>query len=184
MVENSSIELEPTGSNVEDFIGNTDVAPLVSTQASAPKPFIINKVILTPEMMNTARELFPREKQSAIERGEMNFPRTAGGFLANDLVDTMRVDFADRIEADPNYLTYEGLRNGTAGILEDIPAYAGKRPKERLLTDDDIAKIFSNAEDAPIARAFFGELAKTLPALQAGMSATAYTGQDFFQSLP
>ena len=180
MVENSSIELEPTGSNVEDFIGNTDVAPLVSTQASAPKPFIINKVILTPEMMNTARELFPREKQSAIERGDMDFPRTAGGFLANDLVDTMRVDFADRIEADPNYLTYEGLRNGTAGILEDIPAYAGKRPKERLLTDDDIAKIFGNAEDAPIARAFFGELAKTLPALQAGMSATAYTGSRLF----
>ena len=180
MVENSSIELEPTGSNVEDFIGNTDVAPLEPTQASAPKPFSINKVILTPEMINTARELFPREKQSAIERGEMNFPRTAGGFLANDLVDTMRVDFADRIEADPNYLTYEGLRNGTAGILEDIATYAGKRPKERLLTDDDIAKIFSNAEDAPIARAFFGELAKTLPALQAGMSATAYTGSRLF----
>ena len=49
-----------------------------------------------------------------------------------------------------------------------------------MLSDDDIAKIFSNAEDAPFAQAFFGELAKTIPALQAGISATAYTGSKLF----
>ena len=184
MVENSSVELEPTGSNVEDFIGTTDVAPLVSTQTAVSKPFSINKVILTPEMMATARELFPEKKQEALDKGEMDFPRTPGGFLANDLVDTFRVDFADRIAEDPNYLTYEGLRNGTATILDDIKTYAGKKPKQRVLTDDDIAKIFSNAEDAPLARAFFGELAKTLPALQAGMSTTALTAGALFSQMP
>jgi hypothetical protein len=183
MAEENTVELNPTGSNVEAFLGDTDVPPLVaeSTETAAPKPFVtINKVILSPEMLNTARELFPKEKKKKIDAGDMSFPKTAAGFLANDLVDTMRVDFADRIEQDPNYLTYEGLRNGTAGILDEIETYAGKPSKSRMLSDDDIAKIFSNAEDAPFARAFFGELAKTVPALKAGMAATAYTGSKLF----
>ena len=183
MAEENAVELNPTGSNVEEFIGATDVPPLVEedSEPSAPRPFVsINKVILTPEMLNTSRELFPKQKKRKIDAGDMTFPKTAGGFLANDLVDTMRVDFSDRLEKNPNYLTYEGLRNGTAGILDEIEIYAGKPSKSRMLSDDDIAKIFSNAEDAPFARAFFGELAKTVPALQAGMSATAYTGSKLF----
>ena len=183
MAEETAIELDPTGSNVEAFIGNTDVPPLVEEdpEPSAQRPFVsINKVILTPEMLNTSRELFPKQKKKKIDAGDMTFPKTAGGFLANDLVDTMRVDFADRLDEDPNYLTYEGLRNGTAGILDEIEIYAGKPSKSRMLSDDDIAKIFSNAEDAPFARAFFGELAKTIPALQAGISATAYAGSKLY----
>lgn len=178
--ENTNVELNPTGSNVEEFLGEGDGSPVVE-ESSSPKPFVtINKVILTPEILNTARELFPKEKKRKIDAGDMTFPKTAGGFLANDLVDTMRVDFADRLEEDPNYLTYEGLRNGTAGILDEIEIYSGLPSKSRMLSDDDIAKIFSNAEDAPLARGFFGELAKTLPALKAGMAATAYTGSKLF----
>jgi len=180
MAEETAVELNPTGSNVEEFIGTTDVPPIVE-EVSSPKPFVsINKVILTPEMLNTSRDLFPKEKKRKIDAGDMTFPKTAGGFLANDLVDTMRVDFSDRIEQDPNYLTYEGLRNGTAGILDEIEIYSGKPSKSRMLSDDDIAKIFSNAEDAPFARAFFGELAKTVPALQAGISATAKVGSKLY----
>jgi len=178
--ENTNVELNPTGSNVEEFLGEGDGSPVVK-ESSSSKPFVtINKVILTPEILNTARELFPKEKKKKIDAGDMTFPKTAGGFLANDLVDTMRVDFADRLEEDPNYLTYEGLRNGTAGILDEIEIYAGLPSKSRMLSDDDIAKIFSNAEDAPFARGFFGELFKTLPALKAGMATTAYTGSKLF----
>ena len=183
MVIEAKVELDSTGSNVEEFLGDTEVPELVPVQeeiVEAPEPFSIRKVILTPEMLNTARELFPSAKTKAIDEGDVNFPKDAGGFLAQDLVDTMRVDFADRVEADPNFLTYEALRNGTAGILDLIPAYANLPAKSRMLSDDDIAKIFSNAEDAPIARAFFGEFAKTLPALQAGMTATAVTGSKLF----
>ena len=159
--ENTNVELNPTGSNVEEFLGEGD-GSLVVEESSSPKPFVtINKVILTPEILNTARELFPKEKKRKIDAGDMTFPKTAGGFLANDLVDTMRVDFADRLEEDPNYITYEGLRNGTAGILDEIEIYAGLPSKSRMLSDDDIAKIFSNAEAAPFARGFFGELFKT-----------------------
>ena len=178
--ENTNVELNPSGSNVEEFLGEENVPPVVE-ESSSQRPFVtINKVILTPEILNTARELFPKEKKKKIDAGDMTFPKTAGGFLANDLVDTMRVDFADRLEEDPNYITYEGLRNGTAGILDEIEIYAGLPSKSRMLSDDDIAKIFSNSEDAPFARGFFGELFKTLPALKAGMAATAYTGSKLF----
>ena len=162
-----------------------DGGPLgLPEETEATEPFSINKVILTPEMMNTARELFPTAKAEAIDAGDSNFPKDAGGYLANDLVDTMRVDFADRIKENPNFLTYESLRNGTAEILDLIPAYANLPAKSRMLSDDDIAKIFSNAEDAPFARAFFGEFAKTVPALLAGMETTAITAKSLFSVPP
>lgn len=66
MTEETAVELNPTGSNVEEFIGATDVPPLVE-EVSSPSPFVsIDKVILTPEMLNTARELFPKEKRKGL----------------------------------------------------------------------------------------------------------------------
>ena len=179
-----------------DTLINTDVDPQNTTtkssissdiftgEGSDVAPFSINKVILTPEIMNTARELFPAAKAKAMDEGNSDFPKDAAGFLAEDLVDTMRVDFADRLKEDPNFITIKGLRDGTAGILDLISIYAGKSPKERMLTNDDIAKIFSNAEDAPFARGFFGEFAKTVPALLAGAETTAITAKSLFSIPP
>tara|TARA_R100001369_G_scaffold92114_1_gene135538 strand:- start:626 stop:4456 length:3831 start_codon:yes stop_codon:yes gene_type:complete len=147
-------------------------------------PLTFKKVILTNEMMNDARALFPDERRKKLAAGDMSFPKTAGGFLANDLVDTFRFEFKDRIVEDPDYLTYEGLKNGTATILNEIPIYRNKPAKSRALTDDDIAKIFSNAEDANLAGAFFSELAKTAPALLAGMEAASVTGSALFSIPP
>jgi len=179
-----------------DTLIDTDVDPQNTTtkssissdiftgEGSDVAPFSINKVILTPEIMNTARELFPAAKAKAMDEGNSDFPKDAAGFLAEDLVDTMRVDFADRLKEDPNFITIKGLRDGTAGILDLISIYAGKSPKERMLTNDDIAKIFSNAEDAPFARGFFGEFAKTVPALLAGTEAAAITAERLFSIPP
>ena len=160
---------------VASVTGETPNAPVLDEGAEVPAfvPLQLNKVILTPEMMNDARKLYPEVKQKIMDEGGTNFPRNAGEFLARDLVDTFRYDFRDRVAKNPNYLTYEGLKNGTALILDEIPAYRGKSPKERTLTDDDIAKIFSNAEDAPLTRAFFGEFFKTLPAIAGGMEAAS-----------
>ena len=160
---------------VASVTGETPNAPVLDESAEVPAfvPLQLNKVILTPEMMNDARKLYPEVKQKIMDEGGTNFPRNAGEFLARDLVDTFRYDFRDRVAKNPNYLTYEGLKNGTALILDEIPAYRGKSPKERTLTDDDIAKIFSNAEDAPLTRAFFGEFFKTLPAIAGGMEAAS-----------
>jgi len=181
---------------VADTLIDTDVDPQNTTtkssissdiftgEGSDVAPFSINKVILTPEIMNTARELFPAAKAKAMDEGNSDFPKDAAGFLAEDLVDTMRVDFADRLKEDPNFITIKGLRDGTSTILDLIPIYAEKSPKERMLTNDDIAKIFSNAEDAPFARGFFGEFAKTVPALLAGTEAAAITAKSLFSIPP
>ena len=169
---------------VASVTGETPTKPVLDESAEVPVldgsaevpafvPLQFKKVILTPEMMNDARNLYPEAKQRVMDAGGTNFPRNAGEFLARDLVDTFRYDFKDRVAEDPNYLTYEGLRNGTASILDEMPVYRGKSPKERTLTDDDIAKIFSNAEDAPLARAFFSEFAKTLPAIAGAMEASS-----------
>jgi len=160
---------------VASVTGETPTKPVLDESAEVPAfvPLQLKKVILTPEMMNDARNLYPEAKQRVMDAGGTNFPRNAGEFLARDLVDTFRYDFKDRVAEDPNYLTYEGLRNGTASILDEMPVYRGKSPKERTLTDDDIAKIFSNAEDAPLARAFFSEFAKTLPAIAGAMEASS-----------
>ena len=160
---------------VASVTGETPNAPVLDESAEIPAfvPLQLKKVILTPEMMNDARKLYPEAKQKIMDEGGTNFPRNAGEFLARDLVDTFRYDFRDRVTENPNYLTYEGLKNGTALILDEIPAYRGKSPKERTLTDDDIAKIFSNAEDAPLTRAFFGEFSKTLPAIAGAMEAAS-----------
>jgi len=160
---------------VASVTGETPTKPVLDESAEVPAfvPLQLKKVILTPEMMNDARKLYPEARQRVMDAGGTNFPRNAGEFLARDLVDTFRYDFKDRVADSPDYLTYEGLKNGTASILDEIPAYRGKSPKERTLTDDDIAKIFSNAEDAPLARAFFGEFAKTLPAIAGAMEASS-----------
>ena len=160
---------------VASVTGETPNAPVLDESAEVPAfvPLQLNKVILTPEMMNDARKLYPEVKQQVMAEGGTNFPRDAGEFLARDLVDTFRYDFKDLVADNPDYLTYEGLKNGTASILDEIPAYRGKSPKERTLTDDDIAKIFSNAEDAPLTRAFFGEFAKTVPAIAGAMEAAS-----------
>ena len=160
---------------VASVTGEPPTKPVLDESAEVPAfvPLQLNKVILTPEMMNDARQLYPEVKQQVMAEGGTNFPRDAGEFLARDLVDTFRYDFRDRVADNPNYLTYESLKDGTASILDEIPAYRGKSPKERTLTDDDIAKIFSNAEDAPLARAFFGEFAKTVPAIAGAMEASS-----------
>ena len=70
MVIEAKVELDSTGSNVEEFLGDTEVPELVPVQeeiVEAPEPFSIRKVILTPEMLNTARELFPVEKKKALD---------------------------------------------------------------------------------------------------------------------
>jgi hypothetical protein len=46
-----------------------------------------------------------------------------------------------------NVMTYEGLRNGTAPILDLLPSYAGIAPENRKLTDEAILSLLTNADD-------------------------------------
>ena len=85
-----------------------DTTSFVFDDASAAP--LIDQRILTPEIIDEFRLNFANPEEA----------------LARDLVGTHQEDFADRIEKDPNFLTYEGLKNGTATILDFLPSGVGK----------------------------------------------------------
>ena len=119
-----------------------------------------NRVQLTPEVIDDFR-LFTKEPSEA---------------LAKDLVNTFQGDFATELEQDPNFLTYEGLQDGTAGILDRLPGYSDRPPIDRTLMPDDIIVLFSNAEPADLKRGFFGEMFKTAPSVAAGVETAKFVG--------
>lgn len=95
------------------------------------------------------------------------------------LNDTTRgvVGFAqDRI--GPEQLTYEGLKDGTAPILDLLPNYREAAPEDRMLDDEEILTLFTNVEDygkydpnAPEGerfRAFTSGMAREAPEAVAG----------------
>jgi len=137
------------------------MADTPTPQPAPEEDITIDPVIVTPEVVDDFR---------------MNFDNPGEAF-ARDLVATFQGDFEDRIQQDPNFLTYEGLRNGTAGILNFIPSTRDvKNPVQRARTDDQIAIMFSNAEEAPFARPFLTEVAKSAPSTYAGVRAAGLTG--------
>ena len=51
---------------------------------------------------------------------------------------------------DPNYVTYSGLRDGTAPIFELFPSLKDKSPAERSLNNEEIIKMFAyDPEETP-----------------------------------
>ena len=67
--------------------------------------------------------------------------------FANMLAGTLSQEYPD----DPNYLTYEGLKDGTAGVFELFPSFAGKPPEERQLSDSAILRLFAyDMEGRPV----------------------------------
>ena len=116
----------------------------------------INPVILTPEVVDEFRLNFENPSEA----------------LARDIVETMKVDYADQIAEDPNFLTYEGLVSGTAPFLDFLPSTKGKSAKERQYSADQQIVLFSNAQPATFMRPFLSEFAKSVPATEA-MALTA-----------
>jgi len=47
----------------------------------------------------------------------------------------------------PEQLTYEGLKDGTAPILDLLPNYKDAAPENRMLADEEILTLFTNVED-------------------------------------
>lgn len=67
--------------------------------------------------------------------------------FASMLAGTLSQEYPD----DPNYLTYEGLKDGTAGVFELFPSFAGKPPEERQLSDSAILRLFAyDMEGRPV----------------------------------
>ena len=67
--------------------------------------------------------------------------------FTSSMVEVLAEDFPEQ----PDYMTYSGLRDGTAPILDTIPELAGLSPAERRLSDNDIIEFFArDLEGEPI----------------------------------
>lgn len=63
-------------------------------------------------------------------------------FVSN-MVKVLKQDFPDQ----PNFITYQGLKDGTAPILNSFPEFADLAPSERRLSDENIISLFSTDLD-------------------------------------
>ena len=63
-------------------------------------------------------------------------------FVAS-MVGVLKQDFPDQ----PDFITYQGLRDGTAPILNSFPEFADLAPSERRLSDENIISLFSTDLD-------------------------------------
>ena len=67
--------------------------------------------------------------------------------FARMLTGTLSQEYPD----DPDYLSYEKLKDGTAGVFELFPKFAAKPPEERKLTDSNILQLFAfDMEGRPV----------------------------------
>jgi hypothetical protein len=62
---------------------------------------------------------------------------------------------------DPNYLSYKGLKEGTAGVFSQLPQFADLPPEKRKLTDAQILQLFAfDMEGRPFQPGSYTEGAK------------------------
>ena len=121
----------------------------------------IAPVLLSNEEIDSYRDMFGGRADTA---------------LARDIVGEIGQDFLTQSQDNPNYFTYQGLAQGTAGVFDDDPETADKTPIERALTDEKIILNFTNAEQPDYLRAFFSELVKTAPGVWAGAKTAGTVG--------
>ena len=99
--------------------------------------------------------------------------------FVSSMVGVLQQDFPDQ----PDFITYQGLRNGTAPILDSFPDLAGLRPSERRLSDEKIIRLFSTDLDGnPIEAGTMLKgamreaipIASTVPTFMGGFAAGQY----------
>ena len=135
------------------------------TEGPAEKNFSLNPVIFTPKNIDEYR---------------LKYGNDAGEVIAKDLVQEFAaVDYAEQMAADPNFLTYDGLRDGTAGILRI--ARPDARAGENALNDDSIIELFSNATKGSFVRTGLGEFVKTAPSITAGIEVGKLVGSQVWK---
>ena len=101
------------------------------------------------------------------------------GKFVSSMVGVLQQDFPDQ----PDFITYQGLRNGTAPILNSFPDFAGLGPSERRLSNEDIIRLFAtDLEGDPIEAGTMLKgamreaipIAATVPTFMGGFSAGQY----------
>ena len=101
------------------------------------------------------------------------------GKFVSSMVGVLQQDFPEQ----PDFITYQGLRDGTAPILDSFPDLAGLGPSERRLSDEQIISLFATdldgdpIEAGTMLRGAMREaipIASTVPTFMGGFSAGQY----------
>lgn len=144
----------------------------------------INKIQLTPEVIDDFR---------------LNFGEDASSALAKDVVGTFTQDFATQIADDPNFFSYDLLRSGEATFFDQLsPQYTMEldgeqvpirdmlpaQRKVRFQDPDAISALLTNAEVGSLPGAFLSEFFKTAPSVAAGTKAAQITAARTFRRPP
>ena len=131
-----------------------------------------------------------------VDQFVTKFGKQAPTLLAKDAVMSYaNTDFAEQIKKDPNFLTYEGLKNGTATILNfindpkleagQISGNFSKRPNaQKAMNDTDILKFFTTLNDVDIKDTIGRELFRALPSSAAFVQTTKMVGKKLLEGGP
>jgi hypothetical protein len=110
-----------------------------------------------------------------VDQFILQFGKEAPSLLAQDAVMSFSTtDYKDQMKNDPNFLTYQGLKDGTATILNlindpkmksgEISGNFSERPDvQRKMTDSEILKFFTTLNDVDIEDTITRELFRALP---------------------
>ena len=124
------------------------------------------------------------------------FGKEAPSLLAQDAVMSFATtDYAEQIKKDPNFLTYQGLQDGTATILNyindpklklgEISGNFSERPEvQRKMDDTEILKFFTTLNDVDIKDTIMRELFRSVPSTAAFLKTVKEVGKKTLKSGP
>ncbi len=110
-----------------------------------------------------------------VDQFILQFGKEAPSLLAQDAVMSYATtDYKEQMKNDPNFLTYKGLKDGTATILNfindpkmqsgEISGNFSQRPDaQRKMTDSEILKFFTTLNDVDIEDTIMREIFRALP---------------------
>ena len=145
---------------------------MAETFPIAAEPVVEPVVAPTLELGDLPYMMYDKEEFDSTVKA---FGGNTSKFVSS-MVGVLQEDFPDQ----PGFMTYQGLRDGTAPILNSFPEFADLAPSERRLSDEEIISLFSTDLDGdPIeagtmlkgAKREAIPIASTVPTFMGGFSA-------------
>lgn len=127
----------------EQVVAQTTAPELQTPPASEPvtsePPFSIEPVVFSKDVLDEYTKMF------------QNAPGGPSQVIAKTLANELG-------SSNPSMMSYESLKDGTAGIFDLDPVFKDRTPAQRMLTDDQIITLLATDEEGnPIQGATFKE---------------------------
>ena len=162
--------------------------PIVEPQIKDEGRYTGGPINLKGNRINYSRE--------EVDQFRLKFGTEAQTQLAKDAVMSYALtDFKEEMSKDNKFLTYDGLINGTATILNyiddpklqlgEISGNFKDRPNaQKKMNSDEILKFFTTLEDVDLTESFTRELFKAIPSTAAFLQTTKMVGKKLLESGP